>query len=116
MIDYAKACTMSKSELIEEINKEFSIWDTMAKDGCNDSSWPDGLNMNLVRTRLVHYYRFIGIPEEDTQMDLFIPGQPSMRKLPPELPNAFMVADGKYANRFQGRNMPLIFGKVETIS
>lgn len=44
---------MDKNKYIEELEKDFHRWDDIYKNGCNDPSWCDGVNLNLVRTHIL---------------------------------------------------------------
>ena len=49
-----------KDELAEcrqRITESISRWKHINKNGCNDPSWPDGVNMNLVRNHIIWYKR-----------------------------------------------------------
>lgn len=39
----------------EEIRKEIRIWKDIRKSGCNDPSWPDGVNLNLVHNHVCYH-------------------------------------------------------------
>ena len=45
--------TECRQGIIESINH----WKYINKNGCNDPSWPDGCNMNLVRNHIIWYKR-----------------------------------------------------------
>jgi len=48
---------MRLSELREKITNEINDWKNININGCNDPSWPDGVNMNLVRNHIIYYKR-----------------------------------------------------------
>lgn len=39
----------------EEIRKEIRVWEDIRKIGCNDHSWPDGVNLNLIHNHVCYY-------------------------------------------------------------
>lgn len=41
--------------LCEKIRERISHWKDICENGCNDPSWADGCNMNLVRNHIIYY-------------------------------------------------------------
>jgi hypothetical protein len=39
----------------EEIRKAILRWEDIHKNGCNDPSWPDGVNLNLVHNHVCYF-------------------------------------------------------------
>ena len=72
----------------ERIIEEREDWKYINEHGCNDPSWPDGSNMNLVRNHILYYRVKIeeicketGIPFPE---EYFLP-------VPPEVPENYMA-------------------------
>lgn len=107
MANFANVMFMTDEQIRDEIEAEFRKWNKFASGECSDSSWPDGLCMNVIRTKILRLFRLVDPLEPDYDMLL--------HSAPPELPNAFMVKDGKYVDRFDGKPSmgSLIFGTVE---
>ena len=106
---------MTEAQIMEEVDREFCRWNHLAGGGCQDPGWPDGVNMNLVRNHIIYWY---GILEErgfaEIQLSLF-PGESvaqDRRPVPPEVPDRYMVRDGKYPLRLSKRMWPdLVWGR-----
>lgn len=45
-------------------------WRYIAENGCSDPSWPDGVNMNLIRNHLIYYKQKIREVCEENGFDL----------------------------------------------
>ena len=55
---------MSRPEnLLEELKKAYAQWESLYKQGGSDPFYPDGVNLNLVRNRILYFKRQI----EETQ-------------------------------------------------
>ena len=72
----------------ERIIEEREDWKYINEHGCNDPSWPDGSNMNLVRNHILYYRVKIEEICKETGMPLpeeyFLP-------VPPEVPENYMA-------------------------
>ncbi len=79
--------------LVKEIRGQYKLWADIAEHGCGDPFWEDGCNMNLVRTHIIGL-RF-KISEQATEEMKPHPKE-SYWALPPEVPDTFMVRNGKY--------------------
>lgn len=89
----------SKDEILQEIERDFARWDQIMKEGCADPSWPDGVNLNLKRNHIIYGYRkLLDATTAQIQLSLFEAGfdLQGLRPVPPEVPQNFMVKDGKY--------------------
>lgn len=107
MANYPKMIFMTDEDLREEIEENVKKWNELANGNCKDPYWPDGLSMNILRTKIVRLLRLV---------DPMDPDYDALNQCtPPELPNSFMVKDGKYVDRFDGKPSmgSLIFGTVE---
>ena len=106
---------MTEAQIMDEVDREFRRWNLLADGGCQDPGWPDGVNMNLVRNHIIYRY---GLLDErglvEVQLSLF-PGEEvarDRRPIPPEVPDRYMVRDGKYPNRLSERMWPnLVWGR-----
>ena len=73
------------------------------------------MNRNLVRNHIIYWY---GLLDErglvEVQLSLF-PGEDvarDRRSIPPEVPDRYMVRDGKYPNRLSEQMWPnLVWGR-----
>ncbi len=85
---------MTEEQLQAEIDHEFAVWNEIAQNGCSDPSWPDGVNMNLIRNHIIYFYRLLRERRKSrTQFSLFdAPGGAPERPVPPEVPAGYMVA------------------------
>ena len=106
---------MTEAQIIAEVDREFSRWNHLADGGCQDPGWTDGVNMNLVRNHIIYWYSLLderGLAE--VQLSLF-PGESvakDRRPIPPEVPDRYMVRDGKYPNRLSEQRWPnLVWGR-----
>ncbi len=43
----------------EMLEREFARWEHIYEQGCTDPSWPDGVNLTLVRNHITYYKRKI---------------------------------------------------------
>ena len=72
----------------ERIIEEREDWKYINEHGCNDPSWTDGTNMNLVRNHILYYRVKIEEICKETGMPLpeeyFLP-------VPPEVPENYMA-------------------------
>lgn len=72
----------------DRIIEEREDWKYINEHGCNDPSWPDGSNMNLVRNHILYYRVKIEEICKETCMPLpeeyFLP-------VPPEVPETYMA-------------------------
>lgn len=79
--------------LVKEIRSQYKLWADIAEHGCGDPFWEDGCNMNLARTHIIGL-RF-KISEQATEEMKPLPKE-FYWALPPEVPDTFMVRNGKY--------------------
>lgn len=80
-----------------ELGKAFARWNALACGECADPGWEDGVNMNLVRNHILYYYRQL---EEMGACTRNLFGEiVSERPVPPQVPDNYVVRDGKYQNR-----------------
>lgn len=95
---------------VDQVQAEFARWDHIFAHGCADPSWPDGVNINLVRNHIIYAYRELAETLGGIQMDLFSPAgftpeQYGLRAIPPKLPNDWMCPTGDYPDRLEGRRV-----------
>ena len=112
MSKYIPIEEMNEAQLREQLDAEYRHWDDLKKNGCSDPSWPDGVNLNLVRNHIIYFYRFLRERASKTvQLSMFDAGMDlrDERPLPPEVPNNYMVPNGKYRDRLNGRYENLLF-------
>ena len=114
MAKYIPHEKMTVQQIQAEIDREFQEWNNIACSGCQDPSWPDGVNMNLVRNHIIYWYKLMDEQQgTDTQTSLFDGQAPEMprRPVPPEVSNQYMVAGCRYSERLNGRcGQPLVWG------
>lgn len=85
---------MTREELEAHIAERFSHWDDIYENGCNDPSWADGVNLNLVRNHILFAYRYMdGMDTGEEQLDLFSTANTvtERRPPPPEVDNNYMA-------------------------
>jgi len=112
---YSNVHEMTESQIRALIDRDFDHWNDIAKNGCQDPHWPDGTNMDLVRTHIWHWYYLLAEStrtEQELARFLETGELEGERPIPPEVPNGYMVADGKYPNRLDGKGFfNLVWGK-----
>lgn len=105
---------MTVQEIQAEIDQEFWQWNDIACNGCQDPAWSDGVNMNLIRKRIIFMYRLLDERNNsDIQMSIFDSRTegPPRRPVPPKVPNQYMVAGCKYSDRLKDRySQALVWG------
>lgn len=79
--------------LVKKIRDNYKWWNDIATHGCGDPFWEDGCNMNLVRTHIIGLR--LKINEQATEEMKPLPKE-FYWVLPPEVPDTFMVRNGKY--------------------
>ena len=88
----------TEADILKEIERDFAQWDRIMKEGSSDPSWPDGVNLNLKRNHIIYGYRKLReATSAQIQLSLFEAGfdLQGLRPVPPEVPQNFMVKDGK---------------------
>ena len=93
---------MSADQLRQEIAAALLHWHQLMEEGSSDPCWPDGCNLNLVRNHIIYYDRILREKTAaDKQISLFDDtSDPSPNsQIPPRVPETYMVAGGRYANR-----------------
>ena len=71
---------------LEELERAYAHWQALYDHGGSDPTWPDGVNLNLVRNHILYYKRQI---EKDCP--LYMAHELYQRPLPPEVPNSYMA-------------------------
>lgn len=79
--------------LVKKIRDNYKWWNDIATHGCGNPFWEDGCNMNLVRTHIIGLR--LKINEQATEEMKPLPKE-FYWVLPPEVPDTFMVRNGKY--------------------
>jgi len=73
----------------------FARWDYLFAHGGNDPTWPDGVNLNLVRNHIISYKRQMDklLAEEEQSFTLFKSSYPDIyyRETPEKVSDNFMV-------------------------
>lgn len=92
---------MTAEQIQAEIDHEFAVWNDIARNGCSDPFWPDGVNMNLTRNHIIYYYRLLHERRTaQTQLSLFdSPDGVGERPVPPKVPDTYMVAGCHHSER-----------------
>lgn len=115
MAKYIPPEKMTSQQIQDELTQAFLRWNEIAMNGCRDPSWPDGVNMNLVRNHIIYWY---GLLEEretvEKQVSLFDAADTPnyQRPVPPKVPDNYMVAGCAYSDRLKGRyNHSLVWGR-----
>ena len=103
---------MTEAQIRKQLEDEYRRWNDIKKNGCSDPAWPDGVNLNLVRNHIIYFYRFLlERTSKNVQLSMFDVGMDLQdeRPLPPEVPNNYIVPNGKYRDRLNGRYENLLF-------
>ena len=78
----------SLETLVAECEERFSRWAEIYENGCDDPTWPDGVNLNLVRNHILITQKRIkehcGVSNEEMP-DI------ALRELPPKLDSEYMA-------------------------
>lgn len=76
------------------IEQKYMDWEHLYQNGCSDSFWPDGVNLDLLRNHIISYKRqMAGTLLEFIHADLF------NRELPPEVDRNYMAKPDEIRNR-----------------
>lgn len=94
------------AHLKAELQRDIDRWNDIKANGCNDPFWTDGVNLNLKRNHIIYdlrqlaelqdgpvqlsFFTAMGVTDCDTHVM-------SDKRIPPEVPNDFMVKD-KFEN------------------
>lgn len=76
----------TQEDPLAELEKAYSHWQALYDHGGSDPTWPDGVNLNLVRSHIIYYKRQI----EET-CPLYMGDELYQRPLPPEVDNNYMA-------------------------
>ena len=89
--------------LMAECAEHYDHWQNVRQNGCNDPTWSDGVNLNLIRNHIIHAKREIKSLCDNFR--LVIPAI-YFRPLPLTMRNDFYVITGKwYETRTKNRNL-----------
>lgn len=74
--------------LVKEVRDEYARWDMYHDRGGSDPTWPDGVNMELIRNHIIYGKRQMKELCDESGLDL-----PDLyhRPLPPEVPRDYMA-------------------------
>lgn len=87
-----------EADIRGELEEAFARWNALACGECADPGWEDGANMNLVRNHILYYYRQL---EEMGACVRNLFGEiVDERPVPPQVPNNYVVRNGKCQNRW----------------
>lgn len=115
MAKYISPERMTIQQIQAELEREYQRWNDIAANGCQDPSWPDGVNMNLVRNHIIYWNHLLEQRRnEDIQVTLFDSdvSTPEQCPIPPEVPQGYMVAGCTYSDRLKDRpGLRLVWGK-----
>lgn len=126
MARYVPPEKMTVEQILTEIEREYTRWNYIANNGCQDPFWPDGCNMKLVRNHIIYWYSILQTKKEaelaaieahqahqaqQTQLSLFSESEEendnvitfTIRPLPPEVPDNYMVSNCEYSDRLKNR-------------
>ena len=76
----------TQEDPLAELEKAYAHWQDLYEHGGSDPTWPDGVNLNLVRNHIINYKRQI----EET-CPLYMSHELYQRPLPPEVDNNYMA-------------------------
>lgn len=115
MAKYIPPEQMTIQQIQAEFEREYQRWNYIAANGCQDPSWPDGVNMNLVRNHIIYWYRLLDERRSgDVQVSLFDSAvlTSERRPIPPEVPNNYIIAGCAHSDRLKDRpDLRLVWGK-----
>ncbi len=86
-----KKISSPKSEyerLLNSLEERYARWHHIHENGCNDPTWSDGCNMNLVRNHIINYKRQLKTLCEEHDLEL---PEVYHRELPTEVDSDFMA-------------------------
>lgn len=84
----AKVIKRTLNDVVKEIHSSYSRWKHIYTNGCNDPSWEDGMNLNLIRGHCTIYKREI---ESILGDKYFLYPDEYFWPLPPEVPSTYMA-------------------------
>lgn len=99
----------TEANIRADIDKCFQRWNALAQGDCQDPFWEDGTNMNLVRNHIIYYYmelKNMGMIQTNLFGDVVWE-----RPIPPEVPDNYMVMDGPYSSRLNGKRGNFTLGR-----
>lgn len=69
-----------------KLEKDYKHWQNVYKNGCNDPSWTDGMNLNLIRNHIIHDKRQLKETLDENELpELYY------KDLPPEVDYDYMA-------------------------
>lgn len=71
---------------LKELEKAYAQWQRLYDHGGSDPTWPDGVNLNLVRNHICYYKRQI-----EEACPLYMSHELFQRPLPPEVDDNYMA-------------------------
>ena len=92
---------MTIEQLRCELKKTFAEWTRLRDEGGSDPSYPDGVNMNLVRNHIIWWKSFIADKDAE-QLSLFGSGEIEDMPLPPIVPDNYVSPNSPTKDRFNG--------------
>ena len=97
-------------KLCKEIRSSANRWNDILHNGCSDPTWPDGVNMNLVRNHIFYFkWRIRELCEEN---GMIMPEE-AFFNVPPEVPDSLWTRPTgtevhHRINEWYGSNHPLV--------
>jgi hypothetical protein len=89
---------LTPEEMLTQIRAEYmdelGNWEFIHQYGCSDPFWPDGCNLNLIRSHCIWYQK--QMEEICKENSLPVPETPP---LPAEVDEDFMAPYGRFPNR-----------------
>lgn len=77
---------MKKIDFKEELRKDYEQWQDVYENGCNDPSWADGYNLNLIRNHIIYdKIQLQQILNEDKLPEL------NFKELPPKVDSDYIA-------------------------
>ena len=76
----------TQEDPLAELEKAYAHWQALYDHGGSDPTWPDGVNLNLVRNHIYYYKRQI-----EEKFPLYISHELYQRLLPPKVDDSFMA-------------------------
>lgn len=80
----------NREDPLGELEKAYAQWQALYNHGGSDPTWPDGVNLNLVRNHIYYYKRQI-----EEKCPLYMGHELYQRPLPPEVDDNYMARAGE---------------------
>lgn len=80
----------NQEDPLEELEKAYVQWQQLYENGDSDPTWPDGVNLDLVRSHIIYFKSQI-----EENCPLYMADELYLRELPPEVDPNYMANPDK---------------------